>query len=144
MAKEIAGFLWLLLLPQRKRTEMTMKQRNRKIIYGAAILVLIVGVVLGGLGISRVYARNQAQTTARQYLSATAAFVSYHESDNIFTFRFFDANQQERSEIEVDKLSGQVRKMQTQKAAYIYPDSTGLTEDTLKEIVWKEVPDAAT
>jgi len=122
---------------------MTMKQRNRKIISAAAILVLIVGAVLGGLGISRVYARNQAQTAARQYLPATAAFVSYHDADNIYTFRFFDTSQQERSEIEVDKLSGQVRKMQTQKAAYIYPDTTDLTEDTLKEIVWKEVPDAA-
>jgi len=122
---------------------MTMKQRNRKIIYGAAILVLIVGAVLGGLGISRVYARNQAQTAARQYLPATASFVSYHEADSIYTFRFFDAGKQERSEIEVDKSNGQVRKMQTQKAAYIYPDTTDLTEDTLKEIVWKEVPDAA-
>jgi len=101
------------------------------------------GAVLGGLGISRVFARNQAQTAAQLYLPSTAAFVSYHETDSIYTFRFFDASQKERSEIEVDKLSGQVRKMQTQKAAYIYTVTSDLTEDALKDIVWKEVPDAA-
>ena len=122
---------------------MAMKQRNRTIIIAAAILVIIVAAVLGGLGISKVYARNQAQTAAQKYLPSTAAFVSYHEDDNIYTFRFFDVSQKERSEIEVDKLSGQVRKMQTQKAAYIYPETTVLAEDTLQGIVWKEVPDAA-
>lgn len=122
---------------------MTIKQRNSTVIIAAAVLVLIVGAVLGGLGISRVFARNQAQTAAQLYLPSTAAFVSYHETDSIYTFRFFDASQKERSEIEVDKSSGQVRKMQTQKAAYIYTVTTDLTEDILKDIVWKEVPDAA-
>jgi len=122
---------------------MTIKQRNMKIIRIAVILVLIAGAVLGGLGISRVYTRNQAQNTARQYLPSTAAFVSYHDADKIYTFRFFDASQQERIEIEVDKSSGEVRKMQTQKAAYVYPDTAALNDDALKEIVWKEVPDAA-
>jgi len=121
---------------------MTMKQRNKRIICAAAIFVLITGAVLGGLGISRAYSRNQALSSARQYLPSTAAFVSYHDADNAYTFRFFDAGQKERSEIEVDRSSGQVRKMQTQKAAYIYPDTTVLTDDALKEIVSKEVPDA--
>ena len=62
---------------------MTSKQRNMKIIRIAVILIVIAGAVLGGLGISRVYTRNQARNTAQQYLPTTAAFVSYHDADKI-------------------------------------------------------------
>ena len=122
---------------------MTTNHRKLNIIRIAIILVLISFLVLGGLEIIRAYTSKQAQNTALQYLPSTAAFVSYNDTDEIFVFRFFDASQQERSEIEVDKSSGDVRKIQTQKAAYVYPDSTALQDDALKEIIWKEVPDAA-
>jgi len=118
------------------------RERNRKIILAAAVLLLIVALGLAALGIFWFYPLNQAKTSARQHLSSDAAYLSYHFDENKYTLRFFDTVLQERSEIEVDRTSNQVIKIQTQKAAYVYPGTAVLDEEKLTEIVRNEISDA--
>lgn len=121
---------------------MMRKERSRKIILAASVLLLTVAVGLAVFGVFWLYPLNQAKTSARQYLSSDAAYLSYHFDENKYTLRFFDTVLDERSEIEVDRTSNQVIKIQTQKAAYVYPGTAVLDEEKFTEIVRNEISDA--
>lgn len=121
---------------------MTINLSKRKLTLGAVILLLTFAAGLAGIGFVRLYSLNNAKSAARQYLPSNAEFLSYYENDHIYAFRFFDSFQQERSEIEVDKTSSQIIKIQTQKVPDVFPETAALNEDALLKIVKNEIPDA--
>jgi uncharacterized membrane protein YkoI len=121
---------------------MTINKQSKRIILVAIAIALLFGASLVVMEKIRIGAVNQAKSIAQKHVSATAEFVLGHNNADSYTFKYFDAKQQERSEIEIAKESGQIRKIQTQKVAYDYPKTVVLSEDTLKEIVKQEIPKA--
>lgn len=121
---------------------MTINLSKRKLTLGAVILLLMFVAGLTGIGFARLYSLNNAKSTARQYLPSTAEFLSFYENDHMYAFRFFDAFQQERSEIEVDKTSSQIIKIQTQKVVDVIHGMAALDKDALMKIVKNEIPGA--
>jgi len=119
-----------------------LKKQNKNIIVPITTIVIIIGVILAGNGIAGIYALDQAKQSAFQYVSDTAEFISYDSDIDKYTFRYFDAEQQERSEIEVDKNGGQIRKIQTQKVAGFQSGTVVLNNEELIKIVKKENPNA--
>ncbi|MHB1483765.1 MAG: PepSY domain-containing protein [Saccharofermentanales bacterium] len=117
-------------------------KKKKMISYTVAIMIIFV-IVLAGFVIRQHYALNQAKHIARQHVSESAEFVTYYKDKNIYTIKYFDKNQQERIEIEVDINGNKIRKMQTQKiilteAITITPDNKGLIK-----IVENENPGAS-
>jgi uncharacterized membrane protein YkoI len=122
---------------------MMLKKQNKKIMLAAALIIVLIGVGLAGMEINQINSRNKAKDAAQQYVSASAELVSVRGDDDSYTFKYFDAEQQERSEIEVDKKGRQILKIQTQKAADTASNAVALNEEALKEIVRNEVSGAS-
>jgi uncharacterized membrane protein YkoI len=122
---------------------MTLHKQKKRIILVAIVITLLFSASLVVMEKIRINALDRAKNTAQKHVSTTAEFVSEHNNADSYTFKYFDAKQQERSEIEIIKGSGQIRKIQTQKVAYVYPKTTFLNEEELKEIVKREIPNAS-
>lgn len=108
--------------------------KRNGIIAGIVILFLIIGIAVSTSFTSAMNA-SQAKELAQRYVSDSAKFISSEEEDRYFEVAFYDEDNKEHFEVEVNKETGEVKKVESQLSNDAGSESIVLTEEEAKEVV---------
>lgn len=108
--------------------------KRNGIIAGIVILFLIIGIVLSTSFTSAMNA-DQAKEIAQGYVSDSAKFIGSEEEDRYFEVAFYDESKKENFEVEVNKETGEVKKVESQLSNDAGSETITLTEEDAKKVV---------
>lgn len=110
-----------------------MNKRNG--IIAAIAVVLIVIAVIVSTSFSSAMTLDEAKSIAQKYVPSTAKFVSSEEEDRYYEVAFYDEENGEGYEVEVNKETKVVKKVEMQKDNDEGSQTIVLTEDDVKKII---------
>lgn len=110
--------------------------KRNGIIAGIAVVFIIIAVV-ATTSFSSAMNLDKAKDIAQQYVPSDAKFVGSEEEDRYFEVAFYDEDRQEGFEVEVNKETGEVKKLESQLSNDLGSKDVKLTEDEAKEAVKK-------
>ena len=108
--------------------------KRNGIIAGIVILFLIIGIALSTSFTSAMNAE-QAKEIAQEYVSDSAKFIGSEEEDRYFEVAFYDESKKEHFEVEVNKETGEVKKVESQLSNDGGSKTITLTEEEAKKVV---------
>ncbi len=104
------------------------------IITAAAVVCIIIAVVVS-TSFSSAMNLDQAKDIAQKYVPSSAKFVGSEEEDRYFEVAFYDDENKEGFEVEVNKETGEVKKVESQLSNDAGSAEVKLTEDEAKKVV---------
>ena len=111
--------------------------KRNGIIAGAAALIVIAAIVLSTT-FSQALTLDEAKEIAKKYVPSTAVFVTSEEEENKFEVMFHDDTNGEGFEVEINKETKQVKKVESQMDNDLGSKNVSLTEEDVKAIVERE------
>lgn len=112
------------------------KLLNKKTgIAAAVIAVIVIGAVVISTSFSSALTLDEAKEIAQKYVPASAKFVTSEEEDNKFEVMFRDEAAKEGFEVEVNKESKLVKKVESQLDDDLGSEKVDLKEDDVKKII---------
>ncbi len=123
----------------------TMKSiiNKRNGIIGGAIIAFILIAIIVSTSFSSAMNLDEAKEIAQKHVPSTAKFVTSEEEDRYFEVAFYDENNKEKFEVEVNKETREVKKVESQLSNDLGSEKITLSEDEVKNIVKKRFPGAA-
>jgi len=104
-------------------------------IIAVAAVVLIIAAVIVSTSFSSAMNLDQAKEIAQKHVPSTAKFVGSEEEDRYFEVAFYDEENKEGFEVEVNKETGAVKKVESQLSNDEGGREILLTEDDAKKVV---------
>lgn len=104
------------------------------LITAAAVICIIIAVVVS-TSFSSAMNLDQAKDIAQKHVPSSAKFVSSEEEDRYFEVVFYDDENKEGFEVEVNKETGEVKKVESQLSNDAGSAEVKLTEDEAKKVV---------
>lgn len=111
--------------------------KRNGIIAGIAAVVIIAAIVLSTT-FSQAMTLDEAKEIAKKYVPSTAVFVTSEEEENKFEVMFHDDTNAEGFEVEINKETKQVKKVESQLDNDLGSKTVKLKEKDVKDIVKKE------
>lgn len=108
--------------------------KRNGMIAGIVILFLVVGIAVTTSVTSAMNAE-QARTIAQEYVSNSATFLNSEEEERYFEVAFYDESKKEHFEVEVNKETGAVKKVESQLSNDGGSKTITLTEEQAKKVV---------
>jgi len=104
-------------------------------IIAVAAVVLIIAAVIVSTSFSSAMNLDQAKEIAQKHVPSTAKFVGSEEEDRYFEVAFYDEENREGFEVEVNKETSAVKKVESQLSNDEGGREIVLTEDDAKKVV---------
>ena len=111
--------------------------KRNGIIAGIAAVIVIAAIVLSTT-FSQAMTLDEAKEIAKKYVPSTAKFVTSEEEENKFEVMFHDDTNAEGFEVEINKETKQVKKVESQLDNDLGGEKVSLTEEDAKAIVKRE------
>lgn len=108
--------------------------KRNGIIAGIVILFLIIGIAVS-TSVSSAMNAEEAKSIAQGYVPDTAEFVNSEEEDRYFEVAFYDKSNKEHFEVEVNKETREVKKVESQLSNDGGSETITLTEEEAKEVI---------
>ena len=120
------------------------KYLNKKTGIAAAVaVVVIIAAVVVSTSFSTALTLDEAKEIAQKYVPSTARFVTSEEENNKFEVMFHDDENAEGFEVEINKETKQVKKVESQLDNDLGSETVELTEADVEQII-KEKFDGVT
>lgn len=108
--------------------------KRNGIIAGLAVLFLIIAIV-ATTSLSSAMNLDEAKEIAKKYVPESASFDGSEEEDRYFEVAFYDDVNKERFEVEVNKETGEVKKVESQLSNDLGSKNITLSEEDAKNVV---------
>ena len=110
---------------------------KRNGIIAAIAVVLIVAAIILSTTFTQAMTLDEAKEIAKKYVPSTATFVTSEEEENKFEVMFHDDKNEEGFEVEINKETKQVKKVESQLDNDLGSKTVKLSESEVKAIVKK-------
>lgn len=110
---------------------------KRNGIIAAIAVVLIVAAIILSTTFTQAMTLDEAKEIAKKYVPSTATFVTSEEEENKFEVMFHDDKNEEGFEVEINKETKQVKKVESQLDNDLGSKTVKLSESDVKKIVKK-------
>lgn len=110
---------------------------KRNGIIAAIAVILIVGAIILSTTFTQAMTLDEAKEIAKKYVPSTATFVTSEEEENKFEVMFHDDKNEEGFEVEINKETKQVKKVESQLDNDLGSKTVKLSENEIKKIVKK-------
>ncbi len=110
---------------------------KRNGIIAAIAVVLIIAAIILSTTFTQAMTLDEAKEIAKKYVPSTATFVTSEEEENKFEVMFHDDKNEEGFEVEINKETKQVKKVESQLDNDLGSKTVKLTENEVKNIVKK-------
>lgn len=113
---------------------------KRNGIIAAIIAVVVIGAVILSTSLSSALTVDEAKTIAQGYVPATATFTTSEEEENKYEVYFYDSVAKESYEVEINKETKAVKKIETQLDGDLGGKTVKLTKAQAKQVAANKFP----
>jgi len=108
---------------------------KRNGIIAAIIIFFIIAAVIVSTSFSSAMNLDKAKEEAQKYVPSTAKFITSEEEDRYFEVAFYDEGKKENFEVEVNKETGEVKKVESQLSDDSGSKTITLSEEDAKKVI---------
>ena len=110
---------------------------KRNGIIAAIAVVLVIAAIIFSTTFTQAMTLDEAKEIAQKYVPSTATFVTSEEEENKFEVMFHDDKNEEGFEVEINKETKQVKKVESQLDNDLGSKTVKLSESEVKDVVKK-------
>ena len=110
---------------------------KRNGIIAAIAVVLVIAAIIFSTTFTQAMTLDEAKEIAQKYVPSTATFVTSEEEENKFEVMFHDDKNEEGFEVEINKETKRVKKVESQLDNDLGSKTVKLSESEVKDVVKK-------